>query len=73
VSRQARLITTLFYTDGLVETRTRSFDRGITALRSELADATAPLDATCDALIRSIARDPDDDVTLILARIPPAA
>lgn len=59
-----------FYTDGLVETRTRPFDQGITALRAELAQAAGPLDATCDRLIRSLARHPEDDITLILARIP---
>lgn len=60
-----------FYTDGLVETRTRPFDRGITALQAELARAAGPLDATCDRLIRSLAHHPEDDITLILARIPP--
>jgi stage II sporulation SpoE-like protein len=58
------------YTDGLVETRTRSFDQGISVLRSELARARGPLDAMCDVLIDSLARHPEDDVTLILARIP---
>ncbi len=58
------------YTDGLVETRTRSFEDGILALRSELARARGPLAALCDTLIRAIAPRPDDDITLILARIP---
>ncbi len=61
------------YTDGLVETRTRSFDHGITALRTELARRTGSLRATCDDLIRSLAPHPEDDVTLILVRIPPAS
>ncbi|HEY1699562.1 MAG TPA: PP2C family protein-serine/threonine phosphatase [Trebonia sp.] len=59
-----------FYTDGLVETRSRSFDQGITVLRTELARAEGPLEGTRDALIRSLADHPEDDVTLILARIP---
>ncbi|HEX6453583.1 MAG TPA: PP2C family protein-serine/threonine phosphatase [Trebonia sp.] len=58
------------YTDGLVETRTRSFDQGISVLRAELARARGPLDASCNVLIDSLARHPEDDVTLILARIP---
>lgn len=59
------------YTDGLVETRTRSFDQGIAALRTELGRPPGSLEATCDSLIRSLAPHPEDDVTLILLRIPP--
>ncbi|MGH3165794.1 MAG: PP2C family protein-serine/threonine phosphatase [Trebonia sp.] len=62
-----------FYTDGLVETRTRSFHQGITALQAELTRADDPLDATCDRIISSLARYPEDDITLILARIPSAS
>jgi hypothetical protein len=58
------------YTDGLVETRTRSFEDGIDALRSELAGARGPLAAIGDALVCTLAPHPDDDITLILARIP---
>jgi hypothetical protein len=58
------------YTDGLVETRTRSFEDGILALRSELAGPRGPLATICDTLIRELAPRPDDDITLILARIP---
>lgn len=58
------------YTDGLVETRGRSFDQGIAVLRSELADVGESLDAARDAIMRSLAADPEDDVTLILARVP---
>ena len=39
------------YTDGLVESRTRSFDQGILAMRSILAREHGHLEATCDALI----------------------
>jgi hypothetical protein len=59
-----------FYTDGLVETRTRSFDQGISALCSELDRVNGELAVTRDALIRSLADRAEDDVTLILARIP---
>jgi hypothetical protein len=58
------------YTDGLVETRTRSYDQGITTLQDELSRADGPLDATCDTIINALARHPEDDATLILARIP---
>jgi hypothetical protein len=59
------------YTDGLVETRTRSFEDGILALRSVLAREHGPLESTCDALIDSLAGRYEDDITVILARIPP--
>jgi hypothetical protein len=59
-----------FYTDGLVETRTRSFDEGIAVLQEELGSTDESLDAGCARLIRSLAHHPEDDVTLILARIP---
>jgi serine phosphatase RsbU (regulator of sigma subunit) len=58
------------YTDGLVETRIRSFEDGILALRSGLARARGPLAATCDTLITALAPRAEDDVTLVLARIP---
>jgi serine phosphatase RsbU (regulator of sigma subunit) len=58
------------FTDGLVETRTRSFDHGVSAFRSELGRGGDPLEARCDALLHALAHDQEDDVTLILARIP---
>ena len=58
------------YTDGLVETRTRSFDQGIVALRSILACGPPRLDAACDQLISALAERSEDDVTVVLARIP---
>jgi hypothetical protein len=58
------------YTDGLVETRTRSFEDGILALRSVLAREQGPLESICDALICSLAGRYEDDVTVILARVP---
>jgi hypothetical protein len=56
--------------DGLVETRTRSFDQGIDALRSVLPGGHGPLDAACDRLVSSLAGQFEDDVTVVLARIP---
>jgi hypothetical protein len=58
------------YTDGLVETRTRSFDQGILALRSVLSSGHRQLDTACDRLISSLAERLEDDVTVVLARIP---
>jgi Stage II sporulation protein E (SpoIIE)/GAF domain len=58
------------YTDGLVETRTRSFDQGILALRSVLPGGHRQLDSACDRLISSLAGRFEDDVTVVLARIP---
>jgi hypothetical protein len=62
--------TLALYTDGLVETRTRSFDQGILALRSALARQHQSLDTTCEELITSLGELYEDDVTLVLARIP---
>ncbi|HET9973052.1 MAG TPA: GAF domain-containing SpoIIE family protein phosphatase [Streptosporangiaceae bacterium] len=58
------------YTDGLVESRTRSFDQGILALRSVLARQHGNLEAIGEALIASLAGRCEDDITVILARIP---
>jgi len=58
------------YTDGLVETRTRPFDQGILALRSALARPRPDLDATCEELASWPGDDREDDITIVLARIP---
>jgi serine phosphatase RsbU (regulator of sigma subunit) len=58
------------YTDGLVETRTRSFDQGIIALRGILASGHQRLEPLCDLLIASLAVPHEDDVTVVLARVP---
>jgi serine phosphatase RsbU (regulator of sigma subunit) len=58
------------YTDGLVETRTRSFDQGILALCNALSSGHSHLGTTCDRLIGSLAERSEDDVTVVLARIP---
>lgn len=59
------------YTDGLVDTRTRSSDEGVLELRSVLAGQAGPLDDACDHLLRSLAPRREDDTTVVLARIPP--
>jgi hypothetical protein len=43
----------------------------LSALRPALAREHGNLDAICDALIASLAGRCEDDITLILARIPP--
>ncbi|MGD0556164.1 MAG: PP2C family protein-serine/threonine phosphatase [Streptosporangiaceae bacterium] len=57
------------YTDGLVETRTRSFDHGILALRALLRSGYDELDTACDTLVGSLAKRYEDDVTVVLARV----
>ena len=58
------------YTDGLVETRTRSFDQGILALCAVLPCGPCQLDSACDRLIGALAERFEDDVTVVLVRIP---
>jgi serine phosphatase RsbU (regulator of sigma subunit) len=62
----------LLYTDGLVETRTRSFDDGIKLLAAALADQCddqTPAQ-TCDALLRAlVGDDPEDDVAVLAIRV----
>ena len=62
--------TLALYTDGLVETRTRPFDQGILALRSALSGQHEHLDATCEKLISALGETGEDDITVVLARIP---
>ena len=57
------------YTDGLVDSRTRSYERGVLALRTALAGAQGALAGVCDSLVGSL-RHQEDDVTVVLARIP---
>lgn len=59
------------YTDGLAETRTRSFDQGITALQSLLArHRQEPIEVIADLVVETLAARREDDVTFLLARIP---
>lgn len=58
------------FTDGLVETRTRPYDQGIGMLRTVLARQRGPLHQTCDTTITELGRNLEDDITLVLARIP---
>lgn len=61
------------YTDGLAETRSRPFDQGIAALQAMLArHRREPLQVIADLIIESLAVRREDDVTVLLARIPDA-
>ncbi len=65
--------TLALYTDGLVEDRHRPIDQGITALRGALSSAVATPDAAlpaaCHAVTQALCQNPEDDTTLVLARI----
>ena len=57
------------YTDGLIESRRRDVDEGLTLLCDILSDATGTLDAACDAVLSGLIEGrPQDDVALLLAR-----
>ncbi len=65
------------YTDGLVESRDRALDDGLAALQHALTGAFAQpgsaLDDACHAITRGLRGRGEDDITLLLARIVPAA
>ncbi len=58
------------YTDGLVESRARSFDEGIQALRDAPAGCQGPLPGIFDVVVGKLWERGEDDTTLVLARIP---
>jgi len=64
--------TLALYTDGLVESRTRTIDDGLAALRAALSSALAgpgtTLDAACQAVTQRLRAHGEDDITLMLAR-----
>ncbi|MFJ8074452.1 SpoIIE family protein phosphatase [Streptomyces sp. NPDC096176] len=62
--------TLLLYTDGLVESRTRSLDAGLALLRRHAADlADLEVEEFCDELLQRIGPS-GDDVALLALRIP---
>jgi serine phosphatase RsbU (regulator of sigma subunit) len=67
--------TLAFYTDGLVESRTRPIDDGMAALRHALGTALArpggALDGVCQTVTQVLREHGEDDITLMLARICP--
>jgi serine/threonine protein phosphatase PrpC len=57
-------------TDGLVESRRRDIDEGISLLRTALGYEYGSLENACDALLQLLPdRTDGDDVTLMLARM----
>ncbi|MEU0969090.1 SpoIIE family protein phosphatase [Streptomyces sp. NPDC005917] len=59
----------VFYTDGLVETRSHSLDERLDALLALLDDPARPLEEACDLLLRELHHpDNHDDVALLIAR-----
>ncbi|MFJ6737520.1 SpoIIE family protein phosphatase [Streptomyces sp. NPDC091279] len=57
------------YTDGLVEAADRDIDVGLSRLRRALSGPAAPLEETCDQVLRTVPGDrPGDDIVLMLAR-----
>jgi GAF domain-containing protein len=65
--------TLALYTDGLVESRIRSLDDGLAALRealsSVLAGPRATLATACETVTQALRQHGEDDITLVLARI----
>ena len=65
--------TLALYTDGLVESRTRTLDVGLAALRQVLSQALAgprtTLVEACDIVSHELREHREDDITLVLARI----
>ncbi|MEV7182146.1 GAF domain-containing SpoIIE family protein phosphatase [Kitasatospora sp. NPDC093679] len=67
------LSTLLLYTDGLVERRGESLDRGLARLRQHAAAlARESCDSFCSELVAGLAPDSTDDVALLALRIPAA-
>jgi hypothetical protein len=67
--------TLALYTDGLVESRTRTLDDGMTALRGALSSALAgpgaALGSACETVTQTLRQHGEDDMTLVLARLSP--
>ncbi len=65
--------TLALYTDGLVESRTRSLDEGLAALQGALGSVLATpggtLDDACASVIAMLREHGEDDITLVLARV----
>ena len=65
--------TLLLYTDGLIERRTESLDRGMTRLRQQIINLSGLDVATfCDRLLAMAPADHEDDIAMIALRTPPA-
>jgi GAF domain-containing protein len=60
------------FTDGLVESRTRPFDEGVLVLRSALGSRHSSLESAAEAIVATLTPQREDDVTVLLARMPAA-
>lgn len=61
----------VLYTDGLVERRDRPVQRGVEDLQQVLTSTDAPDAASVgELLLRELAEDPEDDVALVVVRVP---
>ena len=58
------------FTDGLVESRVRSFDQGVLVLRSALGRPYSSLESAADVILTTLAPQREDDITVLLARMP---
>lgn len=65
--------TLALYTDGLVETRTCSYEQGVLAFRTVLGGERGDLETACDAVIGALAGGCEDDITVVLARVVPGS
>jgi serine phosphatase RsbU (regulator of sigma subunit) len=66
--------TVVFYTDGLVEQRDMSLDEGTARVVQELERiGREPLDRLCDELLAVLRGPIEDDVALLVVRVPPAS
>ncbi len=65
--------TLALFTDGLVESRSRPLDDGLSQLREALSDALCKpdhtLDLSCDQITQMLQQRGEDDITLVLARV----
>ena len=63
--------TVVFYTDGLVEQRDLLLDEGTARVVAELQQiGREPLDRVCDELLSGLDGPSDDDVALLVVRLP---
>ncbi|GGS78759.1 SpoIIE family protein phosphatase [Streptomyces griseoviridis] len=64
--------TLLLYTDGLIERRDESLDRGLARLRRHAAElAREPLETFCDELLIGLGADSADDIAVLAVRPAP--
>ncbi|MCZ9342488.1 serine/threonine-protein phosphatase, partial [Streptomyces sp. TRM76130] len=64
--------TLLLYTDGLIERRHESLDRGLDRLRRHAAAlAREPLETLCDELLIGLGADSADDIAVLAVRPAP--